>query len=103
MGSDGRVDLSIDFAHAICTGQNKEKYYLVIVAHSVEFTWGIPSKDQERSEVHLQQFLDLTGLRILSIRHDYAAEFALSATFRAWASSINATLCPVAGYKHTLN
>eukprot|EP00961_Rhodomonas_salina_P267281 3611635-Rhodomonas_salina.1 len=103
MGSDGRVDLSIDFAHAIRTCQNKEKYYLVIVAHCVEFTWGIPSRDWERPEVHLQQFLDLTGLWILSICHDDAVEFASSATFRAWASSINATLCPVAGYKHTLN
>eukprot|EP00961_Rhodomonas_salina_P054933 738226-Rhodomonas_salina.1 len=91
MGSDGRVDLSIDFAHAIRTGQNKEMYYLVIVAHGVEFTWGIQSKDRERPEVHLQQFLDLTGLRIRSICHDDAAEFARSATFRAWASSINAT------------
>eukprot|EP00961_Rhodomonas_salina_P091247 1228486-Rhodomonas_salina.1 len=39
MGSDGQVDLSIDFAHTILTSQNKEKYYLVIVAHCVEFTW----------------------------------------------------------------
>eukprot|EP00961_Rhodomonas_salina_P291131 3931729-Rhodomonas_salina.1 len=54
MGSDGRVDLSIDFAHAIHTGHSKERYYMVIVAHDVEFTWGIPTKDRERPELHLQ-------------------------------------------------
>eukprot|EP00961_Rhodomonas_salina_P118559 1596098-Rhodomonas_salina.1 len=83
VGSDGRVDLSIDFAHAIHTGVGKERYYLVIVAHGVEFTWGVPTKDCARPELHLQQFLDLTGLQTHSIRHDDAAEFARSATFRA--------------------
>lgn len=35
---DGRVDLSIDFTHAIHPGVGKERYYLVIAAHGVEFT-----------------------------------------------------------------
>eukprot|EP00961_Rhodomonas_salina_P028042 378906-Rhodomonas_salina.1 len=63
---------------------------MVIVAHDVEFTWGIPTKDRERPELHLQQFLDLTCLRARTIRHDDAAEFARSATFRAWAASVHA-------------
>ena len=101
--ADGRVDISIDFAHAITVGKNKERYYLVIAAHGVEFTWGVPTSDRERPELHLQQFLDLTGLRLRNIRHDDTAEFARSSSFRAWAASVHATLCPVAGYKHTLN
>eukprot|EP00961_Rhodomonas_salina_P131597 1771128-Rhodomonas_salina.1 len=47
--------------------------------------------------------MDLTGLRFRTIRHDDAAEFARSETFRAWAESVHAVLEPVAGYKHTLN
>eukprot|EP00961_Rhodomonas_salina_P120970 1628206-Rhodomonas_salina.1 len=101
--TDGCVDVSIDFAHAICKGINKELYYLEIIAHGVEFTWGIPTQDLERPEIHLQQFMDLTGLRFRTIRHDDAAEFALSETFRAWAASVHAVLEPVAGYKHKLN
>eukprot|EP00961_Rhodomonas_salina_P246791 3333903-Rhodomonas_salina.1 len=103
ISEDGCVDLSIDFAHAIHTGVGKELYYLEIVTHCVEFAWVIPTRDHERPEVHLQQFLDLTGLLVHTIWHDDAAKFARSATFRAWADSINAMLCPVAGYKHTLN
>eukprot|EP00961_Rhodomonas_salina_P132755 1787174-Rhodomonas_salina.1 len=101
--ADGCVDISIDFAHAITVCKNKELYYLVIAAHGIEFTWGVPTSDRERPELHLQQFLDLTGLRLRNIRHDEAAEFALSSSFRAWAASVHATLCPVAWYKHTLN
>eukprot|EP00961_Rhodomonas_salina_P193623 2613995-Rhodomonas_salina.2 len=47
--------------------------------------------------------MDLTGLCFRTIRHDDAAEFARSETFRAWAESVHAVLEPVAGYKHTLN
>eukprot|EP00961_Rhodomonas_salina_P278889 3767766-Rhodomonas_salina.1 len=43
--TDGCVDVSIDFAHAICKGVNKELYYLEIIAHGVELTWGIPTQD----------------------------------------------------------
>lgn len=100
---DGCVDISIDYAHAISKGLNKELYYLEIIAHWVEFTWGIPSQDWERPQIHLQQFMDLTGLCFRSIRHNDAAEFARSATFRAWAESVHAVLEQVAGYKHTLN
>eukprot|EP00961_Rhodomonas_salina_P116089 1562534-Rhodomonas_salina.1 len=100
---NGCVDVSIDFAHAICKGVNRELYYLEIIAHGVEFSWGIPTQDRERPEIHLQQFMDLTGLRFRTIRHDNAAEFALSETFRAWAESVHSVLEPVAGYKHTLN
>eukprot|EP00961_Rhodomonas_salina_P082974 1115130-Rhodomonas_salina.1 len=105
VAEDGSVDISVDFVHAIATGKNKEHYsgYLVIVAHGVEFTWGIPTSDRERPELHLQQFLDLTDVCVHNIRNDNAAEFARSASFRAWAASVHATLCPVAGDKHTLN
>eukprot|EP00961_Rhodomonas_salina_P079532 1068563-Rhodomonas_salina.1 len=41
----GCVDVSIDFAHAICKGINRELYYLEIIAHCVEFSWGIPTQD----------------------------------------------------------
>eukprot|EP00961_Rhodomonas_salina_P135598 1824476-Rhodomonas_salina.1 len=75
--TDGLVDVSIDFAHAICKGVNKELYYLEIIAHGVEFTWGIPSQDRDPvtgcPEIHLQQFQDLTGLHFRTIRHDDAA------------------------------
>eukprot|EP00961_Rhodomonas_salina_P027866 377064-Rhodomonas_salina.2 len=47
--------------------------------------------------------MDLTGLRFRTIRHDDAAEFALSESFRAWAALVHAVLEQVAGYKHTLN
>eukprot|EP00961_Rhodomonas_salina_P302391 3940830-Rhodomonas_salina.1 len=73
---NGCVNVSIDFAHAICKGVNQELYYLEIIAHCVEFSWGIPTQDSERPEIHLQQFMDLMGLRFRTIRHDNAAEFA---------------------------
>eukprot|EP00961_Rhodomonas_salina_P102711 1381352-Rhodomonas_salina.1 len=65
--ADGRVDISINFAHAITVGKNKERYYLVIVTHCIKFTWGVPTSDRERLELHLQQFLNLTGLCLRNI------------------------------------
>eukprot|EP00961_Rhodomonas_salina_P277538 3750457-Rhodomonas_salina.1 len=46
--TDGCVDVSIDFAHAICKGVNKELYYLEIIAHRVEFTWGCQAQRRGR-------------------------------------------------------
>jgi hypothetical protein len=91
-----RVDLSINWAHAVVLGTNKEKYYLPVVAHIVEFTWGIPTKDRELPEVDLQQFLDLCRLSPSSIQHDNTTEFARSESFQTWAVSANTILCPVA-------
>eukprot|EP00961_Rhodomonas_salina_P099563 1339370-Rhodomonas_salina.1 len=51
---NGCFNVSIDFAHAICKGINQELYYLEIIAHCVEFSWGIPTQDRERPEIHLQ-------------------------------------------------
>ena len=56
--------LHIDFAHTIAIGFQNEKYYLVIVVGDKDFLWSSPTTTILQPEILLQEFVDLTGIKI---------------------------------------
>ena len=95
--------LHIDFAHLIAIGYQNEKYYLVIVVGGRDFLWASPTTTTSQPELLLQDFVDLTGIKIRQIRLDGASVFLKSSSFQAWVKTHGAVLCPATGYNHTMN
>ena len=79
--------MHIDFANSIALGRKKEQYYLLFAVDNVDFTWATPCATRSEPEDLIQEFLTLTGIKITNIRVDGAAEFARSASFRAYCAT----------------
>ena len=96
-------ELHIDFAHAIAVGRQGDRYYLVLVFGKNIVHWATPTKTRQEPEKLIQDFIDMTGARVRTVRYDEAAEFGKSSSFRAWAQQNHIVLHPVQAYTHTLN
>ena len=101
--SDLGYNLHADFAHSIALGYNKEQYYLVLTIEGKDFLWAEPVVNRSAPEEVIQEFIDLTGIKIRRLRLDGASEFVKSSAFKAWCKRQHIILCPVAAYTHTLN
>ena len=82
-------------------GEKGEKYYLMMVVDGIDFMWATSSKHTSSSELLLEDFLRNTGVKIDKIRMD-GASVSKSASFQLWCRTRNITLCPTAGYNHTM-
>jgi len=94
--------LHIDHAHAISLGYFNQRYWLVMVIDGVDFLWGSSSAKKSNPEQLLEEFLLLTQVKIGTIRMDAASEMAKSEAFQLWCKGRGITLCPTAGYNHTM-
>ena len=95
--------MHIDWANSITLGRSKERYYLIMVIDSIDFTWAQPSTSRMEPEDLLHEFLTMTGLKISSIRADGAGEFKKSASFVAYCKLKEITVEEVPAYTHTFN
>ena len=102
-GAPPARNLSIDFAHTMSVGWSKEEYYLVIHTDGIELAWCAPTVSRSQPHELIQEFLDVAGVSVRSIRFDNAMEFGKSDRFRSWAKAKGAILCPTVDYNHTLN
>ena len=98
-----RNRMHIDYANSITLGRSKERYYLIIVVDSIDFTWAQSSTSRSEPEDLIHEFLTMTGLSISSIRVDGAGEFAKSANFQAYCKLRFITIEEVPAYTHTFN
>ena len=76
--------LYINFAHSISIGVHREKYLLLMTLDGIDFTFCSATVDRTEPENLIHEFMTLTRLKIDCIRFDGAAEFAKSATFKAF-------------------
>ena len=95
--------MHIDFANSITLGRMKERYYLIIVVDSIDFTWAQTSTTRSEPEDLLHEFITMTGIRISSIRMDGAGEFRKSTSFTAYCKLHDITIEEVPAYTHTFN
>jgi len=56
--------MHIDFANSITLGRMKERYYLIIVVDSIDFTWAQTSTTRSEPENLLHEFITATGIRV---------------------------------------
>ena len=95
--------LHIDYAHSISIGVHKEKYFLLMTLDGIDFTYCSATGDRTEPESLIHEFMTLTRLKIDCIRYDGAAEFAKSATFKAFCVNNHIAMEETAAYTHTFN
>ena len=95
--------LHIDYAHSISIGMHKEKYFLLMTLDGIDFTYCSATVDRTEPESLIHEFMTLTRLQIDCIRYDGAAEFAKSATFKAFCVNNRIAMEETAAYTHTFN
>jgi hypothetical protein len=95
--------LHIDYAHSISIGVHKEKYFLLMTLDGIDFTFCSATVDRTEPESLIHEFMTLTRLKIDCIRYDGAAEFAKSATFKAFCANNRIAMEETAAYTHTFN
>ena len=95
--------LYIDFAHSISIGVHKERYFLLMTFHGIDFTFCSATVDRTEPDNLIHEFMTLTRLKIDCIRFDGAAEFAKSATFKAFCDNHHIAMEATAAYTHTFN
>ena len=95
--------LHIDYAHSISIGVHKEKYFLLMTLDGIDFTYCSATVDRTEPESLIHEFMTLTRLKIDCIRYDGAAEFAKSATFKAFCVNNHIAMEETAAYTHTFN
>jgi hypothetical protein len=76
--------LHIDYAHSISIGVHKEKYFLLMTLDGIDFTFCSATVDRTEPESLIHESMTLTRHKIDCIHYDGAAEFAKSATFKAF-------------------
>jgi hypothetical protein len=74
--------LHIDYTYSISLGFNKEHYYLIMVVDGIDFIWASTSQDLSSPGNMILEFLDMTGIKIGTIRFDGAKEFGKSVSFQ---------------------
>jgi len=102
-GDNTARNLFIDFAYGLSLGYHKEEYYVLIHADGVEMLWCAPTNSRTQPHELIQEFLNYSGIQVLSIWFDNAMEFGLSDHFKSWAKAKGAVLCSIVNYNHTLN
>jgi hypothetical protein len=95
--------LHIDYAHSISIGVHKEKYFLLMTLDGIDFTFCSATVDRTEPESLIHEFMTLTRLKIDCIRYDGAAEFAKSATLKAFCVNNRIAMEETAAYTHTFN
>ena len=95
--------MHIDFANSITLGWMKERYCLIMVVDSIDFSWPQTSTTCSEPEDLLHEFLTVTGIRVSSIRMDGAGEFRTSASFTAYCTLHDITIEEVPAFTHTFN
>ena len=95
--------MHIDFVNSITLGRMKERYYLIIVVDSIDFSWAQTSTTRSEPEDLLHEFITATGIRVSSIRVDGAGEFKKSASFTAYCKARDINIEEVPAYTHTFN
>ena len=84
-------------------GVHKEKYFLLMTLDGIDFTFCSATVDRTEPENLINEFMTLTRLKIDCIRFDGAAEFAKSATFKAFCDNHHIAMEATAAYTHTFN
>ncbi len=69
----------------------------------IDFTYCSATADRTEPESLIHEFITLTRLKIHCIRYDGAAEFAKSATFKAFCVNNRIAMEETAAYTHTFN
>ena len=95
--------LHIDYVYSISIGVHKEKYFLLMTLDGIDFTFCSATVDRTEPESLIHEFMTLTRLKIDCIRYDGAAEFAKSATFKAFCVNNRIAMEETAAYTHTFN
>ena len=72
------------FAHSFSIGVHREKYFLLMTLDGVDCTFCSATVDHTEPENLIHEFITLTRLKIDCIRYAGAAEFAKSASFKAF-------------------
>jgi hypothetical protein len=60
--------LHIDYTYSISLGFNKEHYYLIMVVDGIDFIWVSVSQDHSTPKNMILEFLNMTGIKIGTIR-----------------------------------
>ena len=76
--------LYIDFAYSISIGVHNDKCCLFMTLDGIDFTFCSAIVDRTEPENLIHEFMTISRLKIDCIRFDGAAEFAKSATFKAF-------------------
>jgi hypothetical protein len=97
--------LHIDYAHSISIGVHKEKYFLLMTLDGIDFTFCSATVDRTEPESLIYEFMTrtLTRLKIDCIRYDGVAEFAKSATFKAFCVNNRIAMEETTAHTHTFN
>jgi hypothetical protein len=95
--------LHIDYTYSISLGFNKELYYLIMVVDGIDFIWVSASQDHSTPENMILEFLNMTGIKIGTIRFDGAKEFGKSVSFQHFGNECGIIMDPVAEYTHVQN
>jgi hypothetical protein len=95
--------LHIDYSHSTSICVHKEKYFLLMTLDGIDFTFCSSTVDRTEPESLIHEFMTLTRLKIDCIRYDAAAEFAKSATFKAFCVNNGIAMEETAAYTHTFN
>jgi hypothetical protein len=82
---------------------HKEKYFLLMTLDGIDFTYCSATADRTEPESLIHEFMTLTRLKIDCIRYDGAAEFAKSASFKAFCVNNRIAMEETAAYTHTFN
>ncbi len=82
---------------------HKEKYFLLMTLDGIDFTYCSATVDRTKPESLIHEFMTLTRLKIDCIRYAGAAEFAKSATFKAFCVNNRIAMEETAAYTHTFN
>mmetsp|Transcript_29948 Transcript_29948/g.61583 ORF Transcript_29948/g.61583 Transcript_29948/m.61583 type:complete len:88 (-) Transcript_29948:513-776(-) len=72
-----------------------------MVVDGVDFLWATASKHTSNPEALLEDFLCNTGIHVDKIRMDDVS-VSQSESFKLWCRARDITLCPTAGYNHTM-
>lgn len=91
LGEPPARSLSINYAHDLFLGYDKNMYYLGCT-QTVLNCYGAPSRTQPHELI--QEFLDYSGIKIRSIHFYNAMEFGKSDHFKSWAKANGARAVP---------
>jgi hypothetical protein len=95
--------LQIDYTYSILLGFNKELYYLIMVVDGIDFIWASASQDHSIPENMILEFLNMTDIKIGTIRFDGAKEFGKSVSFQNFCNERGIFMELVAEYTHVQN
>jgi hypothetical protein len=96
-----KLGLHIDYAYVISLGYSKE-YYLILVVDGIDLVWGQTCTTHSSSEDLIQEFLNITNLKVSSVHFDVAQEFIKSHSFKSFCQK-KIVMEPVPHYTYIQN